>query len=112
MGERRPQERWGKEPEGESGAAASAVSPEYIHHLLSSPYKEDDWAGRKEGAPVAPDGSLAFRRLDFGSLVGNHQCGYIRIDITLGDDRSQCISSGLILGHPSRPLLGNKYKYL
>ena len=84
-----------------------------IHTLfLSSPYKEDVVASRKEGAPVAPDGRLVFRRLDFDFLVGNHQCGYIRIDITLGDDRSQCIRSGLILGHPSRPLLGNKYKYL
>ena len=91
----------------------SVCSISGIHTLfLSSPYKEDVVASRKEGAPVAPDGRLVFRRLDFDSLVGNHQCGYVRIDITLGDDRSQCIRSGLILGHPSRPLLGNKYKYL
>ena len=86
-----------------------AVSSKYIHHFLSSPYKEDDLARRKEGAPVAPGGRLVIRRLDFDSLVGNHQCGYIRIDITLGDDRSLCISSGLILGHPPRPALGYKY---
>ena len=31
MGKRRPQERWERGPEDESGAAASVVSPEYIH---------------------------------------------------------------------------------